>query len=93
MLELEITPLFTLKPELYRLTTGDPETNRKVDYLLVGLGTREDIPTNRSVLVHQILDKHKIRHDYYAGGNGAHDWATWRHLLYAKLLPNLWRTK
>ena len=60
-----------------------------MDYLLVGLGTREDIPTNRSVLFHQILDKHKIKHDYYVGGNGAHDWATWRHLLYAKLLPNL----
>jgi len=72
---------------------NDPETNRKVDYLLVGLGTREDTPTNRSVAFHQILDKHKIKHDYYVGGNGAHDWATWRHLLYAKLLPNLWRAK
>ncbi|MEO8372189.1 MAG: alpha/beta hydrolase-fold protein [Candidatus Solibacter sp.] len=71
----------------------DPETNKKVDYLLVGLGTREDIPTNRSVLFHQILDKHKIKHDYYVGGNGAHDWATWRHLLYAKLLPNLFVTR
>jgi enterochelin esterase-like enzyme len=72
---------------------NDPETNKKVDYLLVGLGTREDLPTNRSVVFHQILDKHKIKHDYYVGGNGAHDWATWRHLLYAKLLPNLWRAK
>ena len=50
-------------------------------------------PTNRSVVFHQILEKHKIKHDYYAGGNGAHDWATWRHLLYVKLLPNLWRGK
>lgn len=72
---------------------NDPDTNRKVDYLLVGLGTREDQPTNRSVLFHQILEKHKIAHDYYVGGNGAHDWATWRHLLYAKLLPNLFRGK
>ena len=70
---------------------NDPETNAKVDYLLVGLGTHENIPTNRSVVFHQILEKHKIRHDYYIGGNGAHDWATWRHLLYARLLPNLWR--
>jgi hypothetical protein len=29
VLSLEITPIFTLKPELYRLTTGDPETIRK----------------------------------------------------------------
>lgn len=29
VLSVEITPLFTLKPELYRLTTGDPETIRK----------------------------------------------------------------
>src|SRR5262249_11040550 len=29
VLSLEITPLFTLKAELYRLTTGDPETIRK----------------------------------------------------------------
>ncbi|MCX6628528.1 MAG: alpha/beta hydrolase-fold protein [Candidatus Solibacter sp.] len=72
---------------------NNPDTNKKVDYLFVGLGTREDLPTNRSVVFHQILDKHKIRHEYYAGGNGAHDWATWRHLLYAKFLPGLWRGK
>ena len=72
---------------------NDPQTNSKVDYLLVGLGTHEENPKNRSVVFHQILEKHGIRHDYYAGGNGAHDWATWRHLLYARLLPNLWRAK
>jgi enterochelin esterase-like enzyme len=43
------------------------------------------------VVFHQILEKHRIVHDYYFGGNGAHDWATWRHLLAEKLLPNLWR--
>ena len=72
---------------------NDPQTNKKVDYLFVGLGTHENTPTNRSVLFHQILEKHNIKHDYYIGGNGAHDWATWRHLLYTHLLPNLWRTK
>jgi enterochelin esterase-like enzyme len=70
---------------------NDPNTNKKVDYLLVGLGTHENQPQNRSVVFHQILEKHNIKHDYYYGGNGAHDWATWRHLLYARLLPNLWR--
>jgi enterochelin esterase-like enzyme len=68
----------------------DPETNRKVDYLFVGLGTYENQPNNRSVIFHQILDKHKIRHDYFIGGDGGHDWGTWRaHLLH--MLPNLWR--
>jgi enterochelin esterase-like enzyme len=72
---------------------NDPETNKKVDYLFVGLGTFEDQPTNRSVVFHQILEKHGIRHEYYAGGNGAHDWTTWRHLLYARFLPGLFRSQ
>lgn len=72
---------------------NDPAINKKVDYLFVGLGTHENQPTNRSVVFHQILEKHKIEHDYYVGGNGGHDWATWRHLLYARFLPGLWRAK
>jgi len=70
---------------------NDPDINKKVDYLLVGLGTHENQPTNRSVVFHQILEKHAVAHDFYAGGNGGHDWATWRHLLHARLLPNLFR--
>jgi enterochelin esterase-like enzyme len=70
----------------------DPATNTKVDYLFVGLGTYENTPANRSVVFHQILEKHKIAHDYYIGGDGGHDWGTWRaHLAY--LLPKLWRKK
>jgi hypothetical protein len=39
---------------------------------------------------HQILEKYGIVHDYYIGGDGGHDWGTWRaHLVY--MLPNLWR--
>jgi hypothetical protein len=29
VLSLEITPMFTVKPEYYRITTGDPETIKK----------------------------------------------------------------
>ena len=70
---------------------ADPQINKKVDYLFVGLGTYEDQPANRSVVLHQILQKHNIKHDYYVGGDGGHDWGTWRHLLYARFLPGLWR--
>jgi enterochelin esterase-like enzyme len=69
---------------------NDPKTNARVDYLFVGLGTHENQPTNRSVVFHQVLEKHGIVHDYYIGGDGGHDWGTWRaHLVY--MLPKLWR--
>ncbi len=71
---------------------NDPAINQKVDYLFVGLGTHENGPANRSVAFHQILEKHRVAHDYYIGGEGGHDWGTWRaHLVY--MLPKLWRTK
>ena len=72
---------------------NDPAINGKVDYLLVGLGTHEDRPTNRSVVFHRILEKHGVTHDYAVGGNGGHDWATWRWLLHERLLPNLFRPR
>ena len=69
---------------------NDPAINKKVDYLFVGLGTYENQPTNRSVVFHQILEQRGIVHDYYIGGDGGHDWGTWRaHLYY--MLPKLWR--
>ena len=71
---------------------NDPAINKKVDYLFVGLGTYENQPTNRSVVFHEILAKHHVVHDYYVGGDGGHDWGTWRaHLAY--MLPKLWRAK
>ena len=72
---------------------NDPTTNSKVDYLLVGQGTNEANAAigKRVIALHEALEKHNIKHEYYVGGEGAHDWATWRHLLYYKLLPNLWQ--
>ncbi|GAB3689586.1 esterase family protein [Spirosoma flavus] len=72
---------------------NDPQANQKVDYLLVGQGTHEaDAPIGKRVIaLHEALQKHNIKHEYYVGGDGAHDWGTWRHLLYYKLLPNLWK--
>jgi enterochelin esterase family protein len=71
---------------------NDPAANQKVNYLLVGQGTGEVATIGkRAVALHEALQNHKIKHDYYVGGDGAHDWGTWRHLLYYKLLPNLWR--
>ena len=71
----------------------DPATNSKINYLFVGQGTLEAarVENNRTLALHEALKKHNIRHEYYAGGEGAHEWKTWRHLLYAKLLPGLWR--
>lgn len=72
---------------------NDPKVNQQVDYLFVGQGTHEDRPGTRTNVLHDVLTKYKVKHDYYVGGDGGHDWGTWRHLLYAKFLPGLWRTK
>ena len=72
---------------------NDPHVHEKVDYLFVGEGT-EETKGFFGVRVKSLVDalnKHQIKHEYYAGGHGGHDWATWRHLLYEKFLPNLWR--
>jgi enterochelin esterase-like enzyme len=72
---------------------NDPDINKKVNYLFVGQGTEEAkgrIGT-RCIALHEALLNHKITHEYYVGGYGGHDWATWRHLLYYRFLPNLWR--
>jgi enterochelin esterase-like enzyme len=74
---------------------NDPDVNKKVDYLFVGQGTEEAKGRmgGRVVALHEALLRHNIRHEYYVGGYGGHDWATWRHLLYYRFLPNLWRSK
>jgi enterochelin esterase family protein len=74
---------------------NDPTVNKKVDYLFVGQGTVEAAGRMgaRCLALHEALLKHNIKHEYYVGGGNAHDWATWRHLMYYKFLPGLWRNK
>ena len=74
---------------------NDPKVNEKVDYLFIGQGTEEanGFMGSRCVALHEALNKHNIEHEYYVGGHGGHDWATWRHLQYYRFLPNLWKNK
>ncbi len=71
----------------------DPDVNDKVDYLFIGQGSKEahGFFNHRVAALREALDNHNIEHEYYEGGHGGHDWATWRHLLYYRFLPNLWR--
>ena len=70
----------------------EKDFNDKVDYLFLGAGTYETNPRARHQLFHEELDKMGIKHEYYVGSNGAHDLVAWKHLLYYRFLPNLWRT-
>ena len=71
----------------------DPDVNEKVDYLFVGQGTKEahGFFNRRVAALIEALEAHGVEHEYYEGGHGGHDWSTWRHLLYERFLPNLWR--
>ncbi len=79
---LELTPAINEK-----------DFNAQVDYLFIGAGTNETRPGARHVLLHEELLKRGIEHDYYIGSNGAHDFITWRHLLYYEFLPKLWKNE
>ena len=71
---------------------NDPNAKQKVDYLLIGYGSKEtEAIAKRSATTHEALEKRGIKHEYFVGGDGAHDWGTWRLLLHEKLLPNLFR--
>jgi enterochelin esterase-like enzyme len=74
---------------------NDQDVNKKVDYLFVGQGTEEAKGRigARCVALREALVKHNVKHEYYVGGYAGHDWATWRHLVYYRFLPGLWRTQ
>ncbi len=79
--------------ETFKDFLNTPNVNDKVGYLFVGQGTEEANGRmgGRCLALHEALDNHNIDHDYYVGGWGGHDWSTWRHLLYYRFMPNLWR--
>ena len=60
-------------------------------YLFVGAGTHETGFMARHETLHKELDKLGIKHDFYVGSNGAHDLVAWKHLLYYRFLPSLWK--
>ncbi|MBN1339276.1 MAG: hypothetical protein JXA03_08130 [Bacteroidales bacterium] len=68
----------------------EPDFNSKVDYLFIGCGQYE--PDSYGS-VHVELEKLNIDFDYFKGGYGAHDFMTWRYLMYYHFLPKLWKTK
>ena len=72
---------------------NDSDISSKVDYLFVGQGSKEvnSFFNARVQSLLEALNNHNIEHEYYVGGNGGHDWSTWRHLLYYRFLPNLWK--
>jgi len=72
---------------------NDPKVNSKITYLFIGQGDQETQgPLGVRVDgLRKALDNHKIKYEYYVGGGMGHDWSTWRHLLYYRFLPNLWR--
>lgn len=70
----------------------EPDINSKLDYFFVGAGTHETRPGVRHEVLHNDLVKLNVKHEYYVGSRGAHDLITWRHLLYYRFLPNLFRT-
>jgi enterochelin esterase family protein len=61
------------------------------DYIFIGAGVYETNDTARHTLLHKQLEELGVKHDYYIGGFSAHDFMTWRHLLYFQFLPNLWK--
>ena len=63
----------------------------KFDYIYIGAGKYETNEKSRHVLLHNQLEELGIEHEYYIGGFSAHDFMTWRHLLYYSFLPNLWK--
>jgi len=69
----------------------DKSVNNQIDYLFMGAGPDETNANARHQLLHEQCEKYGIKHEYVIRG-AAHDFITWRELLYYNFLPGLWRT-
>ena len=69
----------------------DKSVNSQIDYLFIGAGPDETNATARHQVLHEQCDALGIKHEYIVRG-AAHDFITWRELLYYNFLPGLWRT-
>lgn len=69
----------------------DKSVNNQLDYLFIGAGPDETNPKARHQVLHEQCEKYGIKHEYVIRG-AAHDFITWRELLYYNFLPGLWRT-
>jgi len=68
---------------------SDPDINGKIDYLFVGQGRLER--AERTIAFLKALDHLGVEYEYAAEGGQAHDFATWRWLLYEHFLPGLFK--
>lgn len=67
------------------------KVNKSLKYFFIGAGPYETSPQARHEVLHRQLDSLGVKHEYYIGGPGAHDLQTWRHLMYERFLPNLFK--
>jgi enterochelin esterase-like enzyme len=71
---------------------NDPDVNTRWITSLSGRGRRPAAGRmgERCVALAQALDQ-TTSSTSITSAAGGHDWSTWRHLLYYRFLPNLWR--
>ena len=70
---------------LPHLISGDAQIAGQISLMSTLRESRLNDETGRE------LEEMGIKHEYYVGSNGAHDLVAWKHLLYYRFLPNLWR--
>lgn len=68
---------------------SQPGINEKIDYLFVGQGRLENAQRTADFL--KGLEELKIDYEYTNQGGQAHDFSTWRWLMYEHFLPGLFR--
>ena len=69
----------------------DRSVNDQIDYLFIGAGPDETNANARHQILHEQCEEFGIKHEYVIRG-AAHNFITWRELLYYNFIPSLWRT-